>query len=65
MQMQASNNGIMGTLTAESGKFYDWISMPFTSSIPSWKLAITVVIVALIAWIILDNLNILKEGLSA
>ena len=53
----------MDTLNDEAQRFYDWVSAPFVSKIETWKVFICILVFLIIAWFVVDNVNILSEVL--
>lgn len=51
-------------METEYNAFKGWITAPFTSAIPLWKLMITFVVFVILGFIVWDNLELIKKGLQ-
>lgn len=41
-----------------------WLTDPFTTQAPMWKLILTFVLFVIIGFLVVDNLDLLKKGLQ-
>ncbi len=44
--------------------FKGWLTAPFTTQVPMWKMIITFIVFVVIAYFVVDNLELLKKGLQ-
>lgn len=51
-------------MNEEWEKFKGWLSAPFTTQLPMWQAMLVFVLFVVIAWFVVDNLEILKQGLT-
>lgn len=48
----------------EWNNFKGWLTAPFSTQVPMWQAIITFALFVVVAYFIIDNLEILKKGLS-
>lgn len=48
----------------EFDKFKGWVTAPFTTQVPMWQAILTFIVFVIIAYVVVDNLELLKKGLT-
>lgn len=51
-------------MQSEFDKFKGWVTSPFTTQIPMWQAIVTFIVFVIIAYFVVDNLELLKKGLQ-
>lgn len=51
-------------LDDEVDRLKNWVTAPFTTNIPMWQMFIVVAVFSVITYVVWDNLDLLKKGLS-
>lgn len=52
-------------LTSEYDNLVSWLSKPYDTSMPMWKMLLVFVAFVIIGFIVVDNLDLIQKGLQA